>query len=607
MINFYLNGKHHELTQLNPNTTVLEYLRLHVRQTDTKEGCGSGDCGACTIMAQRLPFNATDNSSSNASNSSEPFYTLNSCITLLSLMDGHHLMTASYLADNPENHPERALLHPVQQAMVECHGSQCGFCTPGFVMSLASVYENKRMQRLNRPTQSVSSDGSNANNSDSDDLSHEDLSYEDLNYDEIVASISGNLCRCTGYRPIIEAGLMMEKIGQQRDADQAAVKDLTIGLATDVMASTNISADISTSINAGVSTKESSIASIEPALIDAGRKLFIPQSVDELNQILAANPTATIWAGGTDLGLSVTQHLVDHEVIVQLSAIESLKSWSLSDVEEVFNSDAKPSTAQISQELIFGAGMSYAKMLPVLEQYFPEFAQLFERIASPQIRNMGTIGGNVANASPIGDLPPILLALGARIHLRHCDGNVYDNVSVDAYVDDNAESHANSSVNDDSNEQPYTDEVIPLSDFFLDYKKTKLLAGSYVVAIHIPLMQDHQHLFIHKISKRYEDDISACLLAAKIELSVDGTTINNVKFGLGGMAAIPLLAAHCQQALIGQPVEVASFEKAAQALPLDVSPLTDVRASREYRMHVVQRLLIKCGKQLVKNSQIETA
>jgi len=147
MINFYLNGKRHELTHLNPNTTVLEYLRLHVRQTDTKEGCGSGDCGACTIMAQRLPVNATDSSSSNASNSIEPFYTLNSCITLLSLMDGHHLMTASYLADNPENHPERALLHPAQQAMVECHGSQCGFCTPGFVMSLASVYENNLMRK----------------------------------------------------------------------------------------------------------------------------------------------------------------------------------------------------------------------------------------------------------------------------------------------------------------------------------------------------------------------------------------------------------------------------------------------------------------------------
>ncbi|TXD97744.1 xanthine dehydrogenase small subunit [Psychrobacter frigidicola] len=555
MINFYLNGKYHELTHLNPNTTVLEYLRLHARQTDTKEGCGSGDCGACTVMVQRLPVNATDNSN-NSTNSTAPFYTLNSCITLLSLMDGHHLMTASYLADNPENHPERALLHPAQQALVECHGSQCGFCTPGFVMSLASVYENKRMQKKQ--------------NDNSDELSENNLSY-----DEVVASISGNLCRCTGYRPIIEAGLMMEEIGKQRETNQTSTKDLTINLATDAMASTKEPAASKTESLTTITEAET----IEPALTEAGRQLFIPQSIDELNQLLATYPKATIWAGGTDLGLSVTQNLIDHEVIIQLSAIDALKSWSLSDIDEAANSHTEQ--VEAGQELIFGAGMSYAKMLPVLEQYFPEFARLFERIASPQIRNMGTLGGNVANASPIGDLPPILLALEARIHLRHCGAH--------------------------DTEQPYTDETIPLSEFFLDYKKTKLRAGSYVVAIHIPLMQDHQHLFIHKISKRFEDDISACLLAAKIELSADCNTIKQAKFGLGGMAAIPLLAEKCQQAIIGQPLNVTSFEKAARALPSDVSPLTDVRASREYRMHVVQRLLIKCGKQLIANVQTESA
>ncbi|MGO3640444.1 MAG: FAD binding domain-containing protein, partial [Psychrobacter sp.] len=234
-----------------------------------------------------------------------------------------------------------------------------------------------------------------------------------------------------------------------------------------------------------------------------------------------------------------------------------------------------------TKSLVLGAGMSYKKMLPVLEQYFPEFAALFERIASPQIRNMGTIGGNIANASPIGDLPPVLLALDAQVHLRHCDTDR----------------------NSDESPAYYTDETLPLSEFFLDYKKTKLRAGSYVVAIHIPLLQDNQHLFIHKISKRYEDDISACLLAARIDVSVNDMTIDNVKFGLGGMAAIPLLAEKTQQALIGKSVAVDSFEKAAKMLPMDVSPMTDVRASREYRMHVVQRLLVKCGKQLVAAGQ----
>ena len=213
MISFYLNGKYHELTQLNPNTTVLEYLRLHEGQTDTKEGCGSGDCGACTVMVQRLSQagQMRDAKHNDEKNVIPPFYTINSCITLVSLMDGHHLMTASYLADNPEHHPERAMLHPAQQAMVECHGSQCGFCTPGFVMSLACVYENNRLQ--------TSQDAANQSEA------------KPLSYDEVVASISGNLCRCTGYRPIIEAGLRMSDIGQQRETEQSAVKDLTISLA----------------------------------------------------------------------------------------------------------------------------------------------------------------------------------------------------------------------------------------------------------------------------------------------------------------------------------------------------------------------------------------
>lgn len=529
MISFYLNGKHHEISQLNPNTTVLEFLRLHVRQVDTKEGCGSGDCGACTVMAQKLPTSATDQASAS------PFFTFNTCITLLSLMDGHHILTAAYIADNPEHHPDRALLHPAQQAMVECHGSQCGFCTPGFVMSLASVYENHRVQ------------------------SAQDSATKDLSYDDIVASIAGNLCRCTGYRPIIEAGLAMGGIGKQRDVEQRVAKDLSISLGTDAMAGRKVAASASNT------------DFIEPSLTQESRQLFVPQSLNELDHVLAAHPKATIWAGGTDLGLSVTQHLVDHEVIVQLSAIDELREWSVSD-----NADNDNGT----QTLVFGAGMSYKGMMPALEEHFPEFANLFERIASPQIRNMGTIGGNVANASPIGDLPPVLLALDAQVHLRHCDG---------------ADNKANGSA--------FTDETLLLADFFLDYKKTKLRPGSYVVAIHIPLMQSNQHLYIHKISKRYEDDISACLLAARIDLSADGSKIDNVKFGLGGMAAIPLLAAHCQQALIGQDIEVASFEKAAKELPKDVSPMTDVRASREYRMHVVQRLLIKCGKQLVADTQ----
>ena len=582
MISFYLNGKRHELTDLNPNTTVLEYLRLYEHQTDTKEGCGSGDCGACTIMAQRLPSHVTSDSSD-----STPFYTFNSCITLLSLMDGHHLMTASYLADNPAHHPERALLHPAQQAMVDCHGSQCGFCTPGFVMSLANVYENHRMQH-NHVKQVTAKQ----------DIINGQPTNNDLSYEDIVASISGNLCRCTGYRPIIEAGLMMGKIGQQRDADQTVAKDLTISLATDVMANDKKSLPKSTATDT-----VDQVSTTTLALAKGVRQLFIPKSMNELDELLALYPRATIWAGGTDLGLSITQHLVDHETIIQLSAIDELKSWSLSDSHlgsRFEPDDAANINDRPAQALRFGAGMTYQHMLPILEQYFPTFAALFARIASPQIRNMGTLGGNIANASPIGDLPPILLALDARVHLRHC-GPDNKNDSAKKISDKDKVN------NDENSKKSYVDEIIPLSEFFIDYKKTKLQPGSYIVAVHIPLMQDNQHLFIHKISKRYEDDISACLVAIRIDLSTDGTSIDHAKIGLGGMAAIPLLAKKCQRALLGQPLEVASFESAAKALPMDVSPLTDVRASREYRLHVVQRLLLKCGKQLLREVQAENA
>jgi len=525
MIQFYLNGKYVEETTINPNTTVLEYLRLHARQTDSKEGCGSGDCGACTVMAQRL-----------GDDESAPFFTFNSCITLLSLLDGHHIMTASYLADNPDHHPDRAQLHPAQQAMVECHGSQCGFCTPGFVMSLASVYEN-----------------------------HRNKANGDLSYDDIVAAISGNLCRCTGYRPIIDAGLAMTEIGKAQSASQQGVKAL--GLTIDVMAASNSSSQEKSQEN---NQDQNTSNELKPVLTEGSRKLFAPTSIDELNQILSQYPEATIWAGGTDLGLTITQRLVDHEVIVQLAGIDALKSWSIDEKEG-------------KKTINLGAGMTYNAMLPVLQPHFPEFAALFERIASPQIRNMGTIGGNIANASPIGDLPPVLLALDAQIQLRYCD----------------------SSSDKNNNDGGVRDETLPLSAFFLDYKKTKLCAGAYVVGVQIPLMSDREHLFIHKISKRYEDDISACLVAVKLGLSEDGDTIETATIGLGGMAAIPLLAKNSQDALIGQPIALDSFQAAADALSNDVTPMTDVRASREYRLNVTKRLLIKCGKELlVKNQSI---
>ncbi|WP_230660552.1 xanthine dehydrogenase small subunit [Psychrobacter sp. I-STPA10] len=551
MITFFLNGQYHQVTDLNPNTTVLDFLRLYQGMTDTKEGCASGDCGACTVMAQALP-NFSDNVQvedvADKEQLERSFFTVNACITLLSLLDGHHLMTASYLADNPFNHPKKAQLHPAQQAMVECHGSQCGFCTPGFVMSLASVYENHAYKN------SVIE-----NNQDKNQLTR----------DEVVTSISGNLCRCTGYRPIIEAGLRMQQIGQDKTNNSSQSLQQRIANSVQSVQMVDVSHQA-----ASVTHKDKDI---QPALTQNSQQLFIPQSLDELEQLLQRYPEATLWAGGTDLGLSITQHLIEHQVIIQLSAIDELKQYA---IETIDTADGTVDATQ--QMLVVGAGMTYQQLLPVLQQYIPEFAKLLPRIASPQIRNMGTIGGNIANASPIGDMPPVLLALDAKIHLRHC-------VAKDGDVSAQAQ-----------------DEIIPLAEFFVDYKKTKLRTGSYIVAIHIPILTEHQYLFIHKISKRYEDDISACLLAMRIDMDKEGHRIVDARIGLGGMAAIPTLARQCQQALIDKSIHQDSFIQAASLIGEDVTPMTDVRASRHYRLHVVKGLLLKCGlqlQQMMMNSQ----
>ncbi|WP_227429777.1 xanthine dehydrogenase small subunit [Psychrobacter sp. I-STPA6b] len=559
MITFFLNGQYHQVTDLNPNTTVLDFLRLHQGMTDTKEGCASGDCGACTVMAQALPNihiknDATQNERQNEQQEADierPFFTVNACITLLSLLDGHHLMTASYLADNPFNHPKKAQLHPAQQAMVECHGSQCGFCTPGFVMSLASVYENHACKN-----------NINKNHDDKNQLSR----------DEVVTSISGNLCRCTGYRPIIEAGLRMQQIGQDNSQNTAPSLQQRLANAVQSVQMADMSKQASLQAQS-YQDGDNDRGDICPVLSQSGHHLFMPQSLAELEWLLQRYPEATLWAGGTDLGLSITQHLIEHQVIIQLSKLAELKQYSLTQIDK--------EDADTQQMLVVGAGMTYQQLLPVLQQYIPEFAKLLPRIASPQIRNMGTIGGNIANASPIGDMPPVLLALDAKIHLRHC---ATEEGAITTEVED---------------------EIIALSQFFLEYKKTRLRAGSYIVAIHIPIPTEHQYLFIHKISKRYEDDISACLLAMRIDIDKEGHRIVDARIGLGGMAAIPTLARQCQQALIDTPIHQDSFIQAASLIGEDVTPMTDVRASRHYRLHVVKGLLLKCGLQLqqMMNSQ----
>ena len=443
MITFTLNGKKVTETSASADLTLLRYLRANQQLTGTKEGCGSGDCGACTLAIGEK-----------AANGSLVYRSVNSCLTLLSGIDGKHVITVEGLSSSDD-------LHPAQTAMVEHHGSQCGFCTPGIVMSLACL----------------------AN------------SAEEIEEPSVIDALSGNLCRCTGYRPIIDAGLAMGK---------------------------------STTVN----TWEPQ----EP--IDSS---FHPRSIAELKDELLSRPEARLIAGGTDLMLEVTQLYKSIDDFIYLGNIPELNHFEVTD-----------------SEIIFGSAVSYSDLEVYLKDLLPEFVSLMHRIGSRQIRNQGTIGGNIANASPIGDTPPALIALDATILIDGPDG----------------------------------ERLLLLKDFYKDYKVTDLRQGEFIREIRIPRLKPGQQFKCFKVSKRFEDDISAVMMAAVWSIDVD-KFVKNVRVAYGGMAAIPKRANSVENLLEGKKLSEEVILSAVAALAKDFSPMTDVRASSSYRLNVAGGLLKK--------------
>ncbi len=471
MIRFNLNGQWIEEDRFDPNWTVLRYLRTDMAQLAAKEGCAGGDCGACSIMVG-------DRNSEGVLQ----YRAINACIALLGSLDGQYVITVEGLKDGEQ-------LHPVQQAMVEHHGSQCGFCTPGIVSSLAALYHNKAGET---PTEH-----------------------------EIHEALSGNLCRCTGYRPIIDAAKAMNTY--PAPVETAPVMSAEVGI-----------------------FDPNAPQHGDHAVIEyENRLLFVPETEAQLQSILAQHPDARLWAGGTDLGLELTQQFKQFEKLISLHKIISLTEVSES-----------------TDEIRFGAMVTYSNAEQYLEKQFPSFAQLIQRIGSRQIRNLGTLGGNVANGSPIGDTPPVFFALDARIEIASAKGT----------------------------------REISIEDFFKGYKQTDIQAGEYLKSIVVPKLTDTQKLNVYKVSKRKEDDISAVLMAVRID--TDGSTIHDVRIACGGMAATPLRAAKTEAALKGQPNHVSSFETAAQQIANDYSPIKDVRATAEYRITVATNLVIKAGLQM---------
>jgi xanthine dehydrogenase small subunit len=477
-IRFFHRGAIVDVADAAPTRTVLDWLREDARCTGTKEGCNEGDCGACTVVIGE-PAAAGDPAAVRGLS----LRTVNACIQFLPTLDGKALFTVEDLkAMSPAKDGAQAL-HPVQQAMVDCHGSQCGFCTPGFVMSLWATYEHSRAcQRV--PTRQ-----------------------------QLADELSGNLCRCTGYRPILDAGQRMFDLPE-------ATLDTTPVLA----ALEQIAGD------------EAAPATFDYAA--AGATFHAPKTLDELAALREAKPKATLLAGSTDIGLWVNKQFRPLGEIVYVGDVAELKRIGHRD-----------------GELTIGAGASLEAAWAALAQRWPSLTDVWLRFASPPIRNAGTMGGNVANGSPIGDSAPILMALDAQIELRK-----------GARV-----------------------RRRPLPEFYVDYMKNRLEAGEFVQSIVVPALPAARQVRGYKISKRFDCDISALCTGFAIEL--DGDVVRAVRLAYGGMAAIVKRAAAAEAALVGKPWTQANVAAATAALAEDFKPLTDMRASAAYRLQVAGNLL----------------
>lgn len=479
-IRFLLDDTVHEVAQVAPTTTVLNYLREVLQRTGSKEGCAEGDCGACTVVIADLDGQGVR------------FRTVNSCIQFLPTLDGKALFTVESLDKLSKDE-----LHPVQQAMVDCHGSQCGFCTPGFVMSLFALYRNNTgPTRLTRPTRETIDD-----------------------------ALSGNLCRCTGYRPIINAAVRMHEYGRDLLDEQDLVRRLeAIRPGMSLVLSDRGNADLQATGRSGST---------------AGSRFHSPGSFSELAELLIRYPGATILAGGTDVGLWVTKQYRELPVIVYLGRVAELDYID-----------------EIGERLEIGAAVSLTDAFAALEKRYPELFEIMRRFASPPIRNAGTLCGNIANGSPIGDTMPALISLGAELVLRCGD----------------------------------VTRLLPLDEFYLGYRKTALQPSEFVQAVRVPLAQGAgSHFRSYKIAKRYDQDISA--VCGSYFVRLEAGTVAEARICYGGMAAVPQRASRCERALHGRPWNETTVEAAVEALDKDYQPLTDMRASNAYRRRVAGNLL----------------
>ena len=470
-INFVWENKICSASNPDPNETILNYVRLKLKKTGTKEGCAEGGCGACTVVLGELK------------NNNIIYKAINSCITFVPSLEGKELILVEDLVS------KNGSLHPVQDAMVKYHGSQCGFCTPGFVMSLFAMYKN----------------------------------FSSYNSENIKDSISGNLCRCTGYRPIIDAAKSLNNVSRSDKFNKNKKKTLNL-------------------------LKKIRMENL--SLKNGNKKYFSPKSINELQKIIKKNPNPIFLSGATDLSLIVTKERKEINNIISLNSIKELKFIK----ERNSNIEVGAATSLIEFELF-------------IKKYYPDFNSILKRYGSVQIRNLATMAGNIATASPIGDTLPLLLSLDAKLVLQKKSNKT----------------------------------VLPLKNFFISYRKTRLKKGQFIHSIIIPIFK--KNIFkAYKISKRIDDDISS--VCASFNLEIINKKIKNVKIAYGGMAPIPKRATNCEKILINSIFSEEIFKKAEKKLEKDFAPIDDMRASKSYRMEIAKNLLTKCFIEIKKQKLI---
>jgi len=470
IIKFILDNKIQKIHNPDPNETILNYIRLRLKKTGTKEGCAEGGCGACTVVIGELKKNNI------------VYKAINSCIAFTPILEGKQLLVVEDLMQ------KNGSLHPVQSAMVNYHGSQCGFCTPGFVMSLFSMYKNN-------------------------------ISYDEKTIEE---SISGNLCRCTGYRPIIDAA---KNLNNSKLDQFEKNKKKTIALLKKIRPE-------SISIN------------------NQNKKYFAPRTVNELKKIIKKYPNLDFLSGGTDMSLIVTKEKKDLENIIYLNSIDELNYIKEND-----------------GYIEVGATTPLRKFELFIKKYYLDFNTILKRYGSVQIRNVATMAGNIATASPIGDTLPLLLSLDASIVVESFNKK----------------------------------KILPLKNFFISYRKTKLKKGQFISSIRIPIFK--KNIFkAYKISKRIDDDISS--VCASFNLAIVNKKIKNIKIAYGGMAPIPKRAIYCEKMLLNSNLSEDIILKAQMSLEKDFKPIDDMRASKNYRMEIAKNLLMKCFIEIKKNKLI---